>query len=273
MKILQIDQLFYRYSPDNPLLENLSLTLEKGEVLWLAGHNGSGKSTLMKLLMGLLKPQAGGILLNQVDISNLGIIKRAGIMGLAMQNPDLQLFASSLEEELSFGPNNLGWPQEKINPRISQAKQLFSLQNIGNGPPLMQTFAVRKRIGLAAIDMMDPQIYLLDEPDWSMDRSDREMLSAWIDRETEQGKTFIIVSHNREYMAEICHSMVLLRRGAPCGWGRVDQMIYQEQPWIDEMDLTLLAKEYLPGKQPLSPSSWIKDFLPNNPDPQEGEDR
>jgi len=259
MNSLYLRNLSFSYPQGKSLFQDLNLELKAGEVLWLAGNNGSGKTTLMKLIMGLLTPSAGNIYLGHRDVTYKTIEDRVGVLGLALQNPDLQLFASSVIKELSFGPENLGWSGSDVYQKVRSTLDFFHLQSIKDQPPLMQTFGVRKKIALASVYAMDPEIYLLDEPDWSLDREGREELSRLISEEQTGGKAFIIVSHNREYMSHIADRILLLNEDNRWHTGDVKDIFLQQNSCLGQTELMELSRYF--SKTPLiNPREWMQAF-------------
>jgi len=253
--LLELKDLSFSYVPGEVLLKQLNLELYEGEVLWLAGRNGAGKSTLAKLIMGLLRQDEGSLFLEGKDYSTAGIEERAGILGLALQNPDLQLFAPTLRKELAFGPRNRGFSQEETRHRVDQVLKFFQLEDLAEASPLMQTFSLRKSIALASIYAMDPQIYIMDEPDWSMDARGRELLNRLIEEEKHRGKAFILISHNPEYMCQLADRMLLLEEEGHWRQGPLREMLYPHGP----TDLIQLAS-HMPHHRPLTPEEWAADY-------------
>lgn len=253
--LLSLSDLSFSYRPEKVLLRKIHLELHAGEVLWLAGRNGAGKSTLAKLIMGLLQQEEGRILLQGRDCSSSGIEERAGILGLALQNPDLQLFAPTLRKELAFGPQNLGASREDCRNRVDHVLDFFQLQALEEESPLMQTFSMRKIIALASVYAMDPSIYIMDEPDWSMDARGRELLNRLIAEERQKGKAFIIISHNPEYMCQLAQRILYLKEEGEWQMGPLKDLLYPQK----STDLIRLA-ERMPHHHPMTPGEWAADY-------------
>lgn len=253
--LLELQDISFSYTPDQILLKELSFQLHQGEVLWLAGRNGAGKSTLAKVVMGLLRQNAGSLFLKGKDFSSSGIEERAGILGLALQNPDLQLFAPTLRKELAFGPRNMGLSREECRSRVDRVLAFFQLEDLAEASPLMQTFSLRKSIALASVYAMDPQVYIMDEPDWSMDAFGRELLNRLIKEEKQRGKAFILISHNPEYMCQLADKMLLLEEAGQWSLGPLKELLYPDGP----TDLIRLAGR-MPHHQPLTPEEWTADY-------------
>lgn len=240
--LLSLKNLCFSYDLKRSLLTNLSLNLNPGDLLWLVGENGSGKTTLFKLIMGLLKPREGAMELQNRDVTSHGLESRAGTLGYALQNPDLQLFAQSVEDELAFGPENLGWPKERIRKSLEQWTSFFKLHDIARESPMMQTFSVRKWIALASVVVMDPLVYLLDEPDWTLDRRGRSILAEFIKMERARGKAFVIISHNQENMAQLGGDFLLLQKEKAWLTGPMEELFYDDGPWRHTLDLAQLPQ-------------------------------
>jgi energy-coupling factor transport system ATP-binding protein len=204
---LILSGLDFSYPGAPPLFKNFSLTLNPGETIGLSGANGTGKTTLASLLMGFLKPAAGRLLLGERDLSGHSVAERAGLLGYLFQNPDHQLFASSLREELGFG-----LPEGDRESRIDDILEAFGLKPWENIPPAMLSFALRKRVALAAAAARDTPFMILDEPDWGQDREGMDMIRRFVRQGAGQGRGFLLISHNRLLVKELADREVVLTK-------------------------------------------------------------
>jgi cobalt/nickel transport system ATP-binding protein len=208
-------------------LDNVSLTLERGKRFALLGANGSGKSTLLRLLDALYFPQSGAISFHgepldrerfEDDEFAFGFRRR---VGLVFQNPDVQLFNPTVFDEVAFAPLQLRWPKEQIASRVAEAMELMAIAHLRNRPPHRLSGGEKKRVALASVLVLDPEVLLLDEPAAALDPRSQsqiiDLLIGWGDG----SKTVITATHDLglvEDIADYCFVMKegkILARGAP----------------------------------------------------------
>jgi len=193
--VIQIENLSFRYSrSDNLSLDNVSLEVKAGEVLGVVGPNGSGKSTLLLLMQGLRKPKGGRILIDGKDISKMDFPELIAKQGILFQNPDHQVFATSVEEELRFGLKNARMNEDKIKRRIEIASGFLNFDDLSRDPHSL-SYGQRKLLSLATVIAMNPEIYLLDEPELGLDIGFIDKFEKCLIKLNREGKTFVIVSH------------------------------------------------------------------------------
>lgn len=202
---LKIEDLWFSYE-NHPCLKGIDLQIKKGESVALIGKNGSGKTTLFKVILGLLRPQRGTILVN--GLLNPGLQDLIGKVGFLFQNPDEQLFAASADEEVSFGPKNLG-----KNIDINEYLKLFELEKYKGRHPQTLSRGERERLALASILSTQPEIILLDEPTTGLDTKSWSKLMAITYNLTLHGKTIIFSTHNRKALEEFADRVIHLEEG------------------------------------------------------------
>ena len=163
--LVQFEDVHFRYAKDLPnVLQGVNFSVRKGDVIAILGHNGSGKTTLVKHALGLLKPTDGRVLLDGQETSAMTVAQAAHTVGYVFQSPTQMLFAPTVEEELSFGPKNLGMPAETIARNVDWAIETVNLKSELKTPPLALSFGQQKRISIAAILAMRSRILMMDEP-------------------------------------------------------------------------------------------------------------
>jgi energy-coupling factor transport system ATP-binding protein len=182
------------------VLKNVSLSINKGEFVALLGHNGSGKSTLAKLLNALLVPNQGRVLVDGLDTADeansLNIRRR---VGLILQNPDNQIVASIVEEDVAFGPENLGVPSEEIRRCVDDALKMVNMYEYRKHAPFKLSGGQKQRVAIAGILAMQPDCIVLDEPTAMLDPNGREEVISAIRRlNKENGITIVLITHNME---------------------------------------------------------------------------
>ncbi|MBR7185675.1 MAG: energy-coupling factor transporter ATPase [Clostridia bacterium] len=207
--IIQTENLCYAYEEDNgrkvPVLKNVSLTVGRGEYVAILGHNGSGKSTLAKLLNLILTPDSGRVIIAGREITSPDLtedelyeVRRS--MGMVFQNPDNQLVATIVEEDVAFGPENLGVPSEEIRRRVDEALAMVGMQKYARHEPHRLSGGQKQRIAIAGIIAMLPDCIIFDESTAMLDPiGRRDVLSIMDELNRERGITVITITH---YMNE-----------------------------------------------------------------------
>ena len=186
---------------------------QTGEFLALLGRNGSGKSTLTKLLNGLLKPTSGDVVvdgLNTCDQRHLSTIRQR--VGLLFSNPDNQLVASVVEEDVAFGPENLGLPSKEIHDRVNWALSVVGMEDYLKHPPHLLSGGQKQRVAIAGILALKPSYMVLDEPTSMLDPQGRdEVLKTLIRLNREEGTAIVLVSHFAEE-ATVADRVIILNK-------------------------------------------------------------
>lgn len=200
--IIKIENVKFKYDKDddNYALNGVSLNIKKGEFIAIIGHNGSGKSTLAKLINSILLPIEGKIFVDGMDTTDnekLWDIRQTA--GMVFQNPDNQLVATIVEEDIAFGPENLGVPTEEIRKRVDEALYTVGMYEYRKRPPHMLSGGQKQRIAIAGILALNSECIILDEPTAMLDPSGREEVMNTIKNLNEKGKTILLITH---YMDE-----------------------------------------------------------------------
>ena len=204
--IIEIKNVSYEYSNQDEegvsytAVKNLSLNIERGSFTVILGHNGSGKSTLAKMLNGLYKPTFGDIFIDGINTRDEETeieVKRR--VGMVFQNPDNQLIASIVEEDVAFGPENLGLEQPVIRERVKNALKAVGMEEYANSTPHRLSGGQKQRIAIAGIIAMEPECLVLDEPTAMLDpKGRREIISTLHKLNKEKGITVILITHYME---------------------------------------------------------------------------
>ena len=218
---IRVEHVDFKYSgaeeEDMPeVLSDVSLTVEKGEFLALLGHNGSGKSTLAKHFNAMLLPTAGKVYVDGMDTADESLkfeIRRR--VGLVLQNPDNQLVASIVEEDVAFGPENLGVPPDEIRRRVDESLKTVEMYEYREHAPHKLSGGQKQRVAIAGVLAMRPMCIVLDEPTAMLDRRGRREVLDTIRRlNREQGITIILITHNMDE-AILAGRVVVMDRGRP----------------------------------------------------------
>ncbi len=194
-------------------IKNLSLQIEAGEFVALTGMNGSGKSTLAKLLNGLFKPSEGEILVDGISTSDdkrvFDIRKK---VGMVFQNPDNQTVATIIEDDVAFGPENIGLPREEIVERVDSALEAVGMSEYRKKQSSKLSGGQKQRVAIAGVLAMRPEVLILDEATSMLDPAGREEVMAVVKKLNAQGITVINITHNMEEAA-LAKRVVALRKG------------------------------------------------------------
>ncbi len=215
--IIEIKNVTYEYTEDDRVyaaVKDLSLDIERGSFTVILGHNGSGKSTLAKLLNGLNKPSSGDILVDGINTKDEELeteIKRK--VGMVFQNPDNQLIASIVEEDVAFGPENLGLSPEEIRKRVDDALKSVDMYEFRKSTPHRLSGGQKQRIAIAGIIAMSPECLVLDEPTAMLDPKGRaEIISTLLRLNQEKNMTVVLITHYMEE-AEKADRVIVMNDG------------------------------------------------------------
>ena len=217
MAIIEFKNITFRYESDEegvvlaPAVKNLSLSINEGEFVAILGHNGSGKSTLAKLANGLLLPEEGTVLVDGMDTKNEeDDIKIKQTVGVVFQNPDNQIVATIVEEDVAFGPENLGIEPSEIRRRVDNALKTVGMYEYRKHGPHKLSGGQKQRVAIAGIIAMEPRCIILDEPTAMLDPIGRRDVMKAIKRlNRELGITVVFITHYMEEAVEADRIVVM----------------------------------------------------------------
>ena len=198
---------------DQNALDGISISVGKGEFVGIVGQNGAGKTTLVKHIIGLLKPTSGQIIADGKDVAKESVEDMARTVGLVLQNPDAQLFAMSAAEEVAFGCTNLGLSPEEVAQRVDRALAATGLEEFREAYPFNLSFGDRRKLSVAAVVSMEPQVLIFDEPTTGQDFKGRRDLADIARRLNEMGRTVLMVTHDMDLIAEYTHRLIVMGNG------------------------------------------------------------
>lgn len=204
MEIIRVSDVYYDYeNPDDTVdtaVNGVSLSVQKGEWLSIIGHNGSGKSTLAKLLNGLFLPRAGHVTVDQIDTTDESRIwELRQKVGMIFQNPDNQMVATVVEEDVAFGLENLGIEPGQIRVRVDEALKAVNMAQFAGSAPHMLSGGQKQRVAIAGVLAMKPDVILMDEPTAMLDPSGRREVMETVQRlHEEEGMTVVLITHFME---------------------------------------------------------------------------
>ena len=218
MSILEVKNLTYTYGVGSPFektaVKDISLSVEKGEIIGIIGHTGSGKSTFVRMLNGLTKPTSGQVLIEGKDIweKPKEIRKYRFKVGMVFQYPEYQLFEETVYKDISFGPSNMGKTQEEIDKAVRTAAKFTGISDeLLDKSPFDLSGGEKRRAAIAGVIAMDPDVVIFDEPTAGLDPLGRELLlSQIVQYHKERNNTILLVSHSMEDIASIADRIIVL---------------------------------------------------------------
>lgn len=196
-----------------PALDGVSFHVCPGEFVGVIGQNGAGKTTLVKVILGLLRPSEGRVLVEAEDVAETSPARLARRIGLVLQNPDTQLFALSAAEEVAFGPRNCGLNEPEIERRVEEALKSVGLWEKREEYPFNFSFGDRRKISVAAVASMHPEVLIFDEPTTGQDFGGRYELADIARRLNEHGTTVVMITHDMDLIAEYTERLVVMGNG------------------------------------------------------------
>lgn len=219
---IEVNQVTYTYMPgtafERTALSKITLTIEEGVLTAIAGHTGSGKSTLVQHLNGILRPTQGSVLVDGQDLSakdKTSVTARRRV-GMVFQYPEHQLFEETVEEDIAFGPKNLGLSSEEIARRVRRAMELVRLDydTYRERSPFQLSGGQKRRAAIAGVLAMEPKYLVLDEPTAGLDpRGRHDLLQRIVRLHREKKMTVIFVSHNMDDIARLADRVIFMHEG------------------------------------------------------------
>ena len=224
--LLHIENLSYRYENDEPVLRNINIDVNHGESIGVIGTNGVGKSTLLKLLVGLLLDYDGTLeVVNHPMVrENVNHIREH--IGYVFQDSDNQLFMTTVQEDVAFGPINYGLSQEEVNRRVDEALRLTHIEHLRDKQVYKLSGGEKKLASIATILSMEPDIILMDEPSVALDPQNRRHL---INLLNDLAPMKIIASHDLDFVLDTCDRVVLLYEGEIIADGPAEEILTNKE--------------------------------------------
>ena len=210
---IHVENLAFSYAAGKQVLQDISLTIQRGERAALIGHNGSGKTSLAKHFNGLLRPCSGAVSVGNQKTDRLSVARLSRMVALLFQNPDDQISRRRVWDEVAFGPKNLKYPKEHINRLVHHSLSLFDLLPEKDRNPYDLGYSERKRVALASTFAMDTPIMVLDEPTAGFDAYERSLLAAALDRLRQERKSALVITHDMDFVAERIERVICLENG------------------------------------------------------------
>lgn len=269
LPVVEVRSVSYFYpGSTRPSLVNITLSVEEGEFILLTGPSGCGKTTLCRCLNGLIPNSYGGNFSGQVLIDGLvttehPVYELAQHVGLVFQNPENELFCTSVEREVAFGPENLALPREEIRDRVEESLAMVGISHLRDKSPEELSGGEQQKVAVAALLAMRPKILVLDEPTANLDpMSARSVLNTLFKLNQEARITTILVEHRLEMVAHMAHRCALLNDGKLVLIGRPEDVLYSEEAeaigiGIPKVVRVAKALGLCKKKRPLTPWSLV----------------
>ncbi|HDY8131978.1 TPA: ABC transporter ATP-binding protein [Vibrio vulnificus] len=201
--LLDVRNLTYSYDGEKNALEGVSFNVKRGEFVSILGKNGSGKSTITKLIMGVIEPDDGAMHLNGQDLSELTIFERSQKVGVVMQNPNHMISHHMIFDEVAFGLRNRGWDEQQVNSKVLEVLELCGLSKYRHWPIEALSYGQKKRVTIASILALEPELLILDEPTAGQDYRNYTSMLSFIEKlNRELGITVVIISHDMHLVLE-----------------------------------------------------------------------
>lgn len=211
--ILEVKNITFKYSNNREVLKNVSFTINKGEMVSIVGRNGAGKSTVSKLICGFYKPSSGEILFNGRNIENDTIKERAEKIGVVMQNPNQMISKTMIFDEVAFGLKIRNYDDEEIKNRVYEALKICGLYKMRNWPVSALSFGQKKRVTIASILAINPEVIILDEPTAGQDFKHYTEIMEFLKELNKKGITIIMITHDMHLMLEYTDRAIVLSDG------------------------------------------------------------
>ncbi len=212
----------YAYPDGHEALRGITLRVEDGERVAVLGPNGAGKSTLCLHLNGILEPNGGSVRVGGLRVGRESLKEIRRRVGVVFQDPDDMLFMPTVEQDIAFGPSNLGLSQDEVRARVERALGAVRMQGVGGRPPHHLSFGQRKRVATAAVLSMEPEVLVLDEPSSNLDPRARREFGEIL---TGLSQTIVLVTHDLPYAHEICERAVIIDGGLIVADGQTDEIL------------------------------------------------
>ena len=245
-KILEVKNLAFSHDGIKNTINDVSFHLNKGEILAVLGNNGAGKSTLCRLITGILKPQKGSIFLNNQCIDSWSIKQKGSSIGYVMQNPNQMISQHMIKDEIALGLKCRNYSKEEIDKKVEEVLKICGLYPYRNWPVSALSYGQKKRVTIASILAINPQVIILDEPTAGQDYKHYTEFMEFIKELSAQGISIILITHDMQLTLEYCHRAVVLSGGEKIADDKPSNILTNEniikKANLKETSLSTLAK-------------------------------
>ncbi len=240
MNVLETKNVSYRYPDGTPALEDVNFSAAQGKMVALLGPNGAGKSTLFLHFNGILRPSAGTVMVENVPLTydKKSIMKVRQKVGIVFQNPDDQLFAPTVEEDVAFGPLNVGLDQDEVERRVAESLERVGMAGFEKKPPHHLSGGQKKRVAIAGILAMSPEIMVLDEPTSGLDPKGASRILHLLHKLNQEGMTIVISTHDVDLVPLYASQVYIISEGHIIKEG-TPQGVFSDEETIRNANLRL----------------------------------
>ncbi len=227
--LFHIEDLSFHYEENKPILKSVNLQIGAGEFVVIAGENGSGKTVLMKHLNGLLKPVKGSVMYRGRDVVKMPVEIKKNV-GLVFQYSDTQIVGQTVYDEIAFGPRNLGWKKDAVHEAVTTVSEHLGITGLLREQPHFLSGGEKKRVTIAGVLAMNPEVVVLDEPFAGLDFMGVKSVAREIVEMHRRGHTVIVITHDLEKILAHAQRLVILNKGIIRYDGKpsTDEKLYHE---------------------------------------------
>ena len=208
--LLELRDLYFDYPDGHEAIKNISFTIHPGEAVGIIGANGAGKSTLLMLLMGVLFPKNGKVLVGDVEVTKKTLPMIRQRMGMVFQDPDDQLFMTTVYDDVAFGPRNYQLSEQEVEQRVTMALESVGIPHLKDRAPFRLSGGEKRAAAIASVLSMEPDILIMDEPTSALDPKSRRRLISLLNSFEH---TKIITSHDLDTIVETCRRTIVIKAG------------------------------------------------------------
>jgi energy-coupling factor transporter ATP-binding protein EcfA2 len=261
--LLECRDVWFSYEETAPVLRGIDLEFRRGEAIALVGQNGSGKTTLAKHMNGLLHPSNGLVRIAGQDSRGTSAGEFAQIAGYVFQNPDHQIFSPSVKQEIAFGPENLSLPDNEIEERVADAIDRFGLTDVQHHHPTLLGRGLRRRVAIASVYALRPELLILDEPTVGLDRRMTNELIDLMRGMVAEARTVVLISHDMRLVGEFAERLIIMHHGEIIGDDDPHELFPNSELMarsrLSAPDVTELSQRL--GHYPTKPAVRLQEFV------------
>lgn len=228
--VIEISGVTFAYSEGSTALQNIEFSAARGEFVAMLASNGSGKTTLIKVMTGLLRPQSGTVRIDGINIRQLPEKELYQKVGVVFQNPNDQLFAATVEEDVSFGPRNMGLAEDEVQARVAEALNAVDASRLRSRAIHHLSFGEQKRVAMAGVLAMKPSILILDEPTAGLDPAGEVLMMRLLNQlNRKNGITIILATHSVDMLPLFADKIYILNRGLVLQYGTSEEIFFNHE--------------------------------------------
>ena len=239
-KILEVKDLHYNYPDGTQAIKGIDFSVEEGQMISILGPNGAGKSTFFLHFNGIIEPASGEIIIEgkKLEYDKKSLLEARAKVGVVFQNPDDQLFAPTVFEDVAFGPMNMGLPEDEVKQRVEEALEVVAMSEYAHKAPHHLSGGQKKRVAIAGILAMRPKVMVLDEPTSGLDPNGASAIMQLLYDLNAEGMTIIVSTHDVDLVPMYSDNINVLRKGKILKKGSCREVFSDEQV-VEDADLRL----------------------------------